>query len=171
MDKSKLQAAIRAAFEDVPYPGDNNIGIPGGFHDAENVTRWFRGKDWRSLASEDLWVEGLNWMTPEACHYYLPGYLLSALEDTTSEGAMKGLLFSLDPSYTEGPEPSDEFLKIVSLLSSAQKQVLREFLVSEQNNLIEWQAELRKSRPDLGAHFFRDRIAALCALIDYWGSV
>ncbi|RYZ81274.1 MAG: hypothetical protein EOP04_24300 [Proteobacteria bacterium] len=135
MNKSALQVAIRATFEEVPYPGNNNIGIPDsvGGDDADDVSEGFRGVDWRTLTSnEDLWGLGLHFMTAEAAHYYLPAYLLVGIEDPVRE-AMLGALLRLKPYLKSDsdtwPQSYKNFLQFVSLLSPSQKKVIADTLV------------------------------------------
>ena len=94
--KKELQKAVFDAFDDVLYPGDGNIGDPSGRDDAEEVEKVFRGLDWRSLAFKKLSGIALLFMTPEALHYYIPAYLISAIEEVGAD-EVSGLCFCLSP--------------------------------------------------------------------------
>ena len=138
MEKTQLQARIRAAFKNVPYPGDDNIGDPLGRDDAEGVTEWLRGVNWRTLSRrKDLWNLGLYFMTPEACHYYLPAYLLVALKHPYSS-AVGGVTLRLRPYDGPHPYPKEIFSQFVSLLSPDQKQVIRDFLSYGRDAIVEY---------------------------------
>lgn len=164
MDKSELQTAIQIAFADVPYPGDNNIGAKGGRDDAEWVETWLRGKDWRTLASERMLDVGLYFMTPEACHYYLPAYLLGAL-DLKSQ-ALDGLMFRLGPPNIEDKELEDTYLSFACLLTKEQKKAVTAFLVYELRRLREKRKLLRHM--DLGPGYWKANIGEVNNALTYW---
>jgi hypothetical protein len=152
MEKGALQAAIRAAFEDVPYPGDDNIGDPNGRDDAESVSRGFCGTDWRMLKSErELWSLGLIFMTDEAAHYYLPAYLLVGMENPVRD-AMTGALLILDPYFGAGsyhyPEMCKRFSQFVSRLSPSQKKVIRDVLIYALDERIEDLMKCKEAGPE-----------------------
>lgn len=192
MNKTDLQRLVIMAFEDVPYPGDDNIGDPLGRDDAEDVTEWLRGISWHTLVSRRLWRIGLYFMTPHACHYYLPGYLLGALEDTEGE-AMGAILLCLHPRNADSkyPEARHRFLTIVFLLSPEQKQVIRAVLVYAQDELLSYLIENRERDPELSVDqdlneitdrerkeervYWDERIqetyAEFVPLIEYWSRV
>ena len=135
MEKTELQAAIRAAFENVPYPGDQNICPPSSRDDGEGVTELLRGKDWRSLPSK-LPALCMWWMTPEAAHYYLPAYLLGSIE-TGLDTALEDTILLLSPigvNNSSGENGIDYSLsalspQLLNLLSPTQKQVIGEFFI------------------------------------------
>lgn len=71
---------IEEPFSDVPYPGDDNITNHPGCLECEEIREYFRGKSWRDLESLDLYpYQALSLFTPEAFHYFLPGYMLATL--------------------------------------------------------------------------------------------
>ncbi len=87
MDCQKL---IRAAFANRPYPGDDKIGIRDDRYpdyEGHRVANYFRGKDWSQITLKTLYQEyqgdagaSHNFMVPEGFCYYLPSFLLMALE-------------------------------------------------------------------------------------------
>jgi rubrerythrin len=83
-----LKETIKKAFADVPYPGDNNITrCPYHCAECRRVAEFFKGKDWNGQPAEELRGNhvALSLFTPEAFHYFLPGYMLVSL-DTYEKG-------------------------------------------------------------------------------------
>jgi Family of unknown function (DUF6714) len=80
MDCRKL---IEEAFAEVPYPGDDNIADHLDCLECDEIRAYFRGKSWRDLKFPELraFHESLPLFTPEAFHYFLPGYMLATLDD------------------------------------------------------------------------------------------
>jgi hypothetical protein len=89
-DRAALRRRIGAAFADRPYPGDGDLGIntPNcDWYEGEVVARFFRGRDWRALTFDDLLHADErplgsipSFMTVAAFAYYLPAFLIMALE-------------------------------------------------------------------------------------------
>jgi len=74
---------IETAFADVPYPGDDNIADHQDCLECDEVRAFFRGKSWRDLKFPELrdYSQSLPLFTPQAFHYFLPGYLLATMND------------------------------------------------------------------------------------------
>jgi hypothetical protein len=72
---------IEAAFADVPYPGDDHIADHQDRLECDDVRAFFGGKSWRELKLPELygWHSALNFFTPQALKYYLPGFMLASL--------------------------------------------------------------------------------------------
>ncbi len=89
-EKAALRSRIEAAFAARPYPGDHSIGRerPGCTgHEGNVVAAFFRGLDWRELrfadiqAGYDAPIDAIPaFMVPEGLAYYLPAFLLMALD-------------------------------------------------------------------------------------------
>jgi hypothetical protein len=47
-EKRLLREAIGAAFQDVPYPGDDNIGSSKTWYEAVDHETWLKGKRWEA---------------------------------------------------------------------------------------------------------------------------
>lgn len=76
-----LVSKVRAAFESVPYPGDDDLcGSDQGDEAAEYALE-FRGADWRTLDPAFLSRNSaaLSFLTPAAFRYFLPAYLVADL--------------------------------------------------------------------------------------------
>lgn len=127
MNKEELQRNIKSAFADVPYPGNGSLGVPEGGHDSELVENILRGRNWRTLAPSELNRITLNFMTPEAFHYYLPAYLLIAFEE--QDGDPGGVLNDcLTPLELDDFGVNRRFNILFSHFSPSQKRVIVDYL-------------------------------------------
>lgn len=82
-DKQRLVEQIQRAWADVQYPGDGNIFTPDSYDD-EGITEYFSGTTWKGHSVENLRAHETALSTffmPAAYHYWLPAYLLAAVED------------------------------------------------------------------------------------------
>jgi hypothetical protein len=78
-----LKSVIRTAFADAEYPGDDNIGKTASYAgDGEELNHDLRGFHWlevpRPLLAYHAW--DLPFFTLEGLRFYLPTYLLAALD-------------------------------------------------------------------------------------------
>jgi hypothetical protein len=73
-----LVEQIKAAFAEVPYPGDENICLRPDYESAEYVLE-FRGLNWKILHPAFLRKQlgALSFLTPAAHRYFLPAYLIA----------------------------------------------------------------------------------------------
>ncbi len=81
--KRKLVETIANAWAKVPYPGDQNNFTPDSYDD-EGITKYFSGTTWKGHAITGLRSRcfAINvYFTPAAYHYWLPAYLIAAVED------------------------------------------------------------------------------------------
>jgi len=82
----QIKVRIEAAFNNVPYPGDDNI-ITSQRPEDKAIALIFKGvrwQDWKENPSQFLTMNcqtALFLMTDEAFHYYLPLYMIQALLD------------------------------------------------------------------------------------------
>lgn len=106
---------IEAAWRDVPYPGDDHIFTPDSYDD-EDIVNYFGGTTWRGHKPADLRAHSsaFTFFTPEAYHYWLPAFLIAAIEDP---GAADVIVDYIPWSLTDGC-PSVRW----SLFSPAQRQ-------------------------------------------------
>ena len=81
-----LKEQVKAAFAEVPYPGDGNI-VQGSSLEAKEIESFFRGKRWEEITLENLNSNppmdpsaGPSFMTEQAFHYYLPAYLMITID-------------------------------------------------------------------------------------------
>jgi hypothetical protein len=167
MKEFELRQQIISAFADVPYPGDDCLGAPDGRDDGENVTEFFRGKDWRWLKSNELWPPSLSFMTLEAFHYYLPAFLLASLEEDSGD-VIDAVFYKITPPHPNIIFPHldntavDEFQAKYKYFSPAQKQAVRNFIAFTLDDLIRFSEETNEP-------IFREE-KELRALLDYWNN-
>src|SRR5690242_6376040 len=127
-ERAELEAQVRAAFANVPYPGDDNIASAGAWEPAA-IAEVLRGKDWRDLKGVDFdFGSAPSFLTPAAFRYYLPALLLNLLEDRGSPTYFDSLagstLFSLEPFEWDAG-----FLAVrLALLSREQRAAVRDVL-------------------------------------------
>ena len=124
-DKQKLVESIEKAWANVQYPGDQNIFTPDSF-DTDGITEYFSGTTWKghSIAGLRSRCFALNtFFTPKAYHYWLPAYLIAAVEDPLelSQGA-QCLVASVSPGRGWDAE------KKVALLTNDQKLAVKQVL-------------------------------------------
>ncbi len=106
-DKQKLVESIEKAWTGVPYPGDQNIFTPESYDD-EGITEYFSGTTWKGHTISGLRsrCSAINtFFTPKAYHYWLPAYLIAAVEDPLelSQGA-QCLVASVSPGRSSDVE-------------------------------------------------------------------
>src|SRR5215210_5462243 len=104
-DLAAARRLVERAFAERPYPGDERIGESDPrYEDYEGhaVTAFHRGKRWQEITLRHLFDEYagdasacLAFMQPEGWRYYLPAYLLMALEwdeaDVITDAVIGGL--------------------------------------------------------------------------------
>lgn len=78
-----IRETIESAFDDVPYPGDDNIARCShpGCPECADVVGHFRRRTWRehTVAELQQYQSVLPLFTPAALHYFLPAYMLVSL--------------------------------------------------------------------------------------------
>lgn len=102
--KAEICAAIERAFAARRHPGDERIGRDGAgcAHDEGTyVANFFRGKRWQDVTYPAIrqGYEGpdyalFSFMVPEGLAYYLPAFLVMALELNRSDPSPDGDVFS-----------------------------------------------------------------------------
>jgi hypothetical protein len=125
------------AFASRPYPGDDRIAesdrrYPD--HEGRRVSEFFRGKDWREVSFAALRdgyagdaTATLHFMTDEGFRYFLPAYLLMALDPQGGE-IVETLCFVLTDRGTEGAEESRRFHARMAGLSAEEKAAVADVL-------------------------------------------
>lgn len=90
INPSELIEEITAAFQQEPYPGDENIVYDNtGTHaECEETREAFKGHRWQQVPDEVLSPEnsGLSCMSEQGFKYYLPAFMCSLLRDRTIVG-------------------------------------------------------------------------------------
>ena len=85
---ARVADAIALAWADVEHPGDDHLaGLDSCCGEYEYVTEFFRGRHWRNVTLESLKDYAgppdacLSFMSGPALRYYLPAFMLIALEE------------------------------------------------------------------------------------------
>ncbi len=157
MDKSEVISAIRDAFSEEKYPGDRRIMYDDRLHpdpECRIIRKELRGKKWQELDQQGLMCNhssSFHFFSSMGYRYYLPAYLITALEHNASL-LCDNIVWSLKCP----PVSSDEYGRFQdrhSALKKRQKESVRMFLAYMKNSAKE---------PD-------QRKDALLALDSYWG--
>ena len=111
MNKNKITLLIKEAFSNIAYPGDNNICYKNNYgrdYEGNQMAMFFRGKTWEQITLKSLRDEYnndgsacLSFMSPEAYRYYLPAYMIIAINeyedaDVIGDSAIHALSFPQD---------------------------------------------------------------------------
>lgn len=120
-DPAGLVARIRRAWAGATPPGAASISRPT--YDDEGVSAYFAGKTWQGHDAATL--RRLDFatsvFTDEAFAYYLPAYLIAAIEDPdTLDVVTDNILFALS---APGRGPA-----VIARLDTQQRLLLREYL-------------------------------------------
>lgn len=130
-DVEELRRLVEAAFAKRPYPGDDRIADSDPrYEDYEGhaVTRFHRGKHWREITLPHLRGDYggdasacLAFMTPDGWRYYLPAYLLIALDRKEADAIGDALIGNL----THPRARAESFARVADDLSLDREEVLR----------------------------------------------
>jgi hypothetical protein len=133
----ELIEEITHAFENVPYPGNSNIGT-----DSLIVT--FHDLHWRDVSPEILFLHRfeITSFSPEAFRFYLPAMMLGALlhheeTDTLSETLVYRLGKSEDETLSDS-HWGRKLTQIIELLSLSEKNTIYRFLLKCKELCPEW---------------------------------
>jgi hypothetical protein len=120
-----LQQQIEQAFVDVPYPGDDHIIDDPYDWEAAELLECFKGKHWKELSYEDLFQNSLTFVGLDAYSFYLPAYLLAALDDYERSDHV---VYGLCPMSSEKPKLLQWQLRRYDRLNARQREAVRSFL-------------------------------------------
>jgi hypothetical protein len=123
----RLKSKIKQAFAEAEYPGDDQI-LYDRDHclECQQVAADFQGQSWPQMPFKILRFNRESFgsqFTPEGFRFYLPAYLLAALEDGD---VLEYTLFSLLP--LDKPDSVARWREKVQGLSAEQRHIVREFL-------------------------------------------
>lgn len=124
MTRGDLAQRLRENFSEAPRPAPDLIVT----HQCEECSRIrddFSPFDWSSVPGDifEYHWDAFSLFTPQAFHYYLPGYMLHVLNRPNSEVAEWML-----PKLLALGRPDDFWAQRLSLFSASEKAVIREFL-------------------------------------------
>jgi hypothetical protein len=128
MRRLKLVDEIEAAFQSVEYPGDDNI-VAGIDEYRMNYDLWleFKGQHWRNIPPRLVEANRLEVgrFTPKGFCFYLPAYLVAALDPIPYEVDAYLVLNFVPPDDEVQRKKFDEKM---NLLTPEQKTVVKKFL-------------------------------------------
>ena len=120
--ESELIERIECAWGNSPRPLEGHAtSAPDVYDDSAELEEALRGKHWRDVSRDTVYEHRLDLalLSPEGFRFYLPAWLLAALEDWES----RALLLSFF-KVTRG---SGTFEKALSNFSIAEREALRAF--------------------------------------------
>jgi hypothetical protein len=130
-----VASEIRKAFADTPYPGDDNIvvkflmqGVEIEEPEREELAAALRGKSWKDVGTDIVryHYDGLALLTPQGQRYYLPAYMLAALNGPSEDINIDFVVYHLQiPSE---PDLRELHLRNFAVFEPAEKQAIRMFL-------------------------------------------
>ena len=120
MQAATLIACIEDAWRDVPRPPDSGIFTPDSYDD-EDIVNYFSGTTWRGHHAADLraYSSAFTFFTPAAWHYWLPAFVIAAIEEPEEADAC---VERLTQSIYD-----DNAANRVALLSTTQRHALCEY--------------------------------------------
>jgi hypothetical protein len=130
---TELREAVERAFADRQYPGDGRIADsdpPYESYKGHAISAFHRGKGWQEITLRHLLDEyagdptaSLAFMTPEGWRYYLPAYLLMALDwdeaDAIGDATVRGRSRIL--AHAKRPSPASRMTSASSRRRSSQR--------------------------------------------------
>ncbi|HEX2572556.1 MAG TPA: DUF6714 family protein [Polyangia bacterium] len=119
-----LKQQIADAFADVPYPGDDRLVDDPFDWEAADLLACFKGRHWKALTHEDLFQNSLTFVGLDAYSFYLPAYLLAALDDYEHSDHV---VYGLCPT-TDDPKLLEWDLRRFDRLNARQRAAVRSFL-------------------------------------------
>lgn len=121
MNVTEVIRSIENAWRDVAYPGDSKIFTPDSYDD-EGIVNYFCGTTWRGHDTLSLRAHSsaFTFFTPEAFHYWLPAFLIAAIQDPAEADVIVDYIpWSVSDSYASQRWP---------LFSQAQRQAVAAYL-------------------------------------------
>jgi hypothetical protein len=133
----ELRALVERAFANRPYPGDDRIAESDPRYpdyEGDRVSAFFRGKDWRHVTFGALLggyrgdpTACLLFMLDDGFRYYLPAFLLMALDPEARE-ISEPLCFTLTDRGASAGQDFSRFQARVARLSAEEKAAVTEVL-------------------------------------------
>ncbi|MCE0523691.1 MAG: hypothetical protein LV480_12360 [Methylacidiphilales bacterium] len=127
---------IEEAFADVPYPGDDNIADHQDCLECDDIRAFFRGRSWRELKFPELRSFPLPLLTPDAFHYFLPGYMLACLDD-----------WKMADTIPCGVMTIGGYRNDASTVKKEAREKRKKFTPSQREAIAAWLRELGKNGP------------------------
>jgi hypothetical protein len=133
MKMRQVEQKIRDAFPSHKYPGDWNIVYDNTSHhlECEDIRKAFQGKLWDTIDAEFLlsWHQSdLTFMSPRGFRYYLPAYLITALDYEGADMIPFNVMSSLTFWEDDNERMREHKKERIALLSDRQHQAVLAFL-------------------------------------------
>ena len=132
-----IRQQVVRAFAHRPYPGDDRIAAGDeryADYEGHRVAAFFRGKDWREISYASLLNDyqgdasaALHFMLDDAARYYLPAFLLMAMDPEADDMAEHVSFVLTDPGPADAAL-SERFHARVAGFTSAEKAAIRAVL-------------------------------------------
>jgi hypothetical protein len=135
MEKSAgaVKTKVLEAFDATSYPGDKNLVVDQSGYDPEcmEIVSAFKGEDWKNISVEMLrnYADALPLFTPSAFRYYLPAYMLGAVDSYYAlDVALDNVLFNLTPPKKRSGWEWDFFWARAQQFNEEEREAIRSFL-------------------------------------------
>ena len=123
---------IEAAFAEVPYPGDDNIGDDMSCGECKDIAEHFRGTTWGDhfLAELQKQQSALSFFSPEALQYFLPAYMIASMGHWKEADMIpSSILYRWLPSKPDETDAMRQYrIERQSIFSSAQRATIAAYL-------------------------------------------
>ena len=119
-----LKADITEAFRHTNYPGDDKLLHPSG-NDDSDIISFYGQTSWQGVPDRIIEYENaaLSCFSPEAFQFFLPRFMIHALEHYDSEEIVTDhTIYALSPEPDETPWPDIDD----ALLSAEEKELIAE---------------------------------------------
>lgn len=123
-----LRQEVLIAFSKTPHPGDESLTSCGCDECQREVGR-FKGKKWSRLSIDDVVTDNgdanVNFLTPAAFHYFLPGLILISLDHPeVSERILDTIVLRLVVADRESEDRQKGVEETIKRLTARQKHLL-----------------------------------------------
>lgn len=125
--EDRIRAAkqqIEQAFAGVEYPRGKAVVSDA---DGKDLVLSFTDKHWRDIAVETLTYSSLYFFTKEGFQFFLPAFLLGALDEANGELRTR-LVRALAPREPGDPAQEAAFQERIGLCTPSQRAAIRDFL-------------------------------------------
>jgi hypothetical protein len=127
-----LAKEIESAFQDVTYPGDDNLVYDnsGRYWDVREAAQAFKSQHWKTIPLKVIVSnrDHLPFLTPAAFHFFLPAFLLASLLHPVEADTLNDNLIYLLTPPDETDRRKNWLLSIANKSSSEQKAVIIAFM-------------------------------------------
>lgn len=157
-DKLKLTSEITAAFADVPHPGQNIA--PCNCEECralqKDLHKDFSGSSWQTLTASffESHFGDLSLLSPEAFNYFLPAYLVYALQNYNASDVWEWTIYTLTPGK-ESENMSEWWRERLRPFTKEQMNVIYQYLdlIRQDPDAYDFYKDIDRGRPRLEKFF------------------